>query len=231
MVRDISHFTFPLALVAAATVACSDDGGDGSGGAAGGSSPMTCPLDGDNVLALAATASDFTRTAVHDGGRTIWEATMAPDAPLAGLDPGETVALTVTFDPPMTVTGSVHQLNVTFEAEGTGSGARAAAELEPVVASTGTMAAGADVLPRLSTDADGEITTVTVGTISLLPRVGDTVSCLSIRFPLPASLYDFDDSSRSVALASGGSLTLAQVRVSASEVSEVALEPAPFGWE
>ena len=62
---------------------------------------------------------------------------------------------------------------------------------------------------------------------------GVSIECwsLSVRFPLPASLYQFDDSSQSVALSSGGALTLTQVRVAASEVSEVALEPAPFGWE
>lgn len=231
MFHDNSYFPLTLVLLAAASVACSDEGSDGTGGAAGGSGSTTCPFGGDNVFLVAAHASGFVQTAKHDGGRTIWEATATPNASLTGLDPGETVVMTVTFDPPMTITGSVHQLNVTFEAEGSGSAPRAGAELEPVVASSGTMTVGADVLPRLSADAQGEITTVTVGTITLLPNVGDTLSCLSVRFPLPASLYEFDDSSQSVALASGAALTLTQVRVAASEVSEVALEPAPFGWE
>ena len=196
-----------------------------AGGDAAASTP--CGLAADHEVVFTLGADGWTLNTESRGGRTIWTGRAPVEGSAGPIAPGQTLSVTVTFDPPLRVARDAGTLNLRF-AEVTRGRGELRAVFRQEVNTAGTLAVGADATGDWRLDAERRAASVALSAVGVLPTTGKSLSCLSTRVSLNPVGYDANDNS-ALDTQPGGSVSWNAVEVEVVEPSEVASEP--FGFD
>lgn len=210
-------------MSADARAAGSDDSSDG--GALG---DIPCGLAADHEVLLELDGSGWSFESSATGGRTAWVATAAASASAGPIAPGESVSVSLRFEPPLRIERNSGTFDLRFTAINSNSEQRAVRQQE--VQDEGTMGLGPGITGDWALDASGQAQALSLSAYGLNPNEGETLSCVSIRAVFNPVGYDVNDNS-AIPTQPGGTVAWDGVAIQVSELSEVDIEPFAFSFE